>query len=84
MAGIPFNNVDYCKYGMPYRKRTTLWNNIDNWDPTPLCCKDCDSMEGNRHKAAAHKLPPGKKSDWGERQHFKTSDLYRVPKTLVE
>ena len=22
MNGIPFNDIDYCKYGMPYRKRT--------------------------------------------------------------
>ena len=50
MVGIPFDNIDCCKYGMPYRKRTTLWNNVDNWVPKPLCVKDCGQMIGNRHK----------------------------------
>ena len=84
MAGIPFDNIDYCKYGMPYRKRTTLWNNIDNWDPRPLCCKDCGQMEGNRHKETAQRLPPGKKADWGNQRHHRTDELYKVPKDLIE
>ena len=83
MDGIPFDNIDYCKYGMPYRKRTTLWNNIPNWEPRPLCCKDCGQMEGNRHKETAQKLPPGKKADWGDRAHHRTEDLYRVPAELI-
>ena len=28
MDEFDFKDVDYCIYGMPYRKRTRLWNNI--------------------------------------------------------
>jgi hypothetical protein len=41
MNGIPYNDVDYCKYGMPYKKRTRMWNNIDLWRPKSLCTKNC-------------------------------------------
>ena len=53
MYGMPYIDIDYCKYGMPYRKRTRLWNNVFNWKPRPLCKKDCNSMVGNKHKAEA-------------------------------
>ena len=36
MQDISYDDVDYCKYGMPYRKRTRLWNNILAWVPKPL------------------------------------------------
>ena len=36
IAELPYNDLDYCKYGMPYRKRTRLWNNIEAWTPRPL------------------------------------------------
>ena len=61
MYNLPYKDIDYCKYGMDYRKRTRLWNNIFNWIPKPLCNKDCDSMDGNKHKAVAQRMPPGKK-----------------------
>ena len=48
MNGLPFSDIDYCKYGMPYRKRTRLWNNIDCWQSRPLCKRDCDNIEGLR------------------------------------
>ena len=77
--------VDYCKYGMPYRKRTRLWNNLTNWKPRPLCNKDCGMMEGNKHKETAQRAPSGKKENWKENYTlFKQNELYRIPEALVE
>ena len=39
MYGLPYKDIDYCKYGMQYRKRTRLWNNVFQWNPKPLCKK---------------------------------------------
>ncbi len=36
VPGMPYSDLDYCKYGMPYRKRTRLWNNFESWTPNPL------------------------------------------------
>ena len=83
MYGIPYTDIDYCKYGMPYRKRTRLWNNVFNWIPRPLCRKDCNSMDGNRHKAVAQRMPSGKKQDWGNQLLHKQSDLYVIPSGLI-
>ena len=33
MNVLSFNGIDYCKYGMPYKKRPRLWN---NWQSRPL------------------------------------------------
>ena len=40
MVGLPFNDIDYCKYGYDYRKRTRIWNNNENWNGKILCKKD--------------------------------------------
>lgn len=83
MNGLPYVDIDYCKYGMPYRKRTRLWNNVCQWSPKPLCKKDCDSMNGNKHKAIAQRMPSGKKQDWGIQPLFNQSDLYIIPENLI-
>ena len=57
-ADLPYNDLDYCKNGMPHRKRTRLWNNIAAWAPRPLCKKDCDHMVGNIHEQCAQRGPP--------------------------
>ena len=49
MCDIPFEDIDYCKYDMPYRKRTRLWNNVTHWKPIPLCKKDCNSICNGKH-----------------------------------
>jgi len=82
MQDISFDDVDYCKYGMPYRKRTRLWNNIGAWVPKPLCCKDCGHMDGNRHMETAQR-GPSKGAPTGGRQKYKQSELYAVPPSLI-
>ena len=32
MSELPYDDIDYCKYGLTYRKRTRLWNNIATWN----------------------------------------------------
>ena len=81
MQDLPFDDVDYCKYGLSYRKRTRLWNNIVEWDPRPLCQKDCGGMDegGTRHREQAQRLPSGKSSEWGDRRKISREELYRIP-----
>ena len=41
--------LDYCKYGSPYRKRTSIWTN-STWEPSrPLCRHDCPVSLGKKH-----------------------------------
>jgi len=82
MANLPYNDLDYCKYGMPYRKRTRLWNNIQAWTPKPLCKKDCDHMVGNRHEQSAQQSPH--RHLLAVRRRYLARDLYRVPEALIE
>ena len=82
VADLPYNDLDYCKYGMPYRKRTRIWNNIEAWTPRPLCKKDCGHMVGNIHEQCAQRSPPLHLAS--VRQRFRARDLYKVPEPLIE
>ena len=33
MDRFHYVDLDYCKYGFPYRKRTRVWNNVLDWKP---------------------------------------------------
>ena len=83
MYGIPYTDVDYCKYGMPYRKRTRLWNNVLGFTPRPLCKKDCESMDGNKHKEVAQRLPSGSRGGWENQPRHTQTDLYVIPEDLI-
>ena len=82
IAELPYNDLDYCKYGMLYRQRTRIWNNIENWTPLPLCKKDCDHMVGNVHEQCAQRGPPQHLAS--VRRRALARNLYRVPETLTE
>ena len=81
MQGLPYKDIDYCKYGLPYRKRTRLWNNIDIWTPRPLCERDCDSMNEDKkgHRASAQR---GLTRSNPNNKH-KQSELHVAPETLI-
>ena len=71
MFDLLFVDVDYCKYGFPYRKRTRLWNNFDNFAPRCLCCGDCGNFANGKHTKTA------------QRQHCKLDELYSIPHMLI-
>ena len=77
MANLPYRDVDYCRYGMPYRKRTRLWGELGPWTPRPLCRWDCPSSANRKHLRTAQQ-----RSNDGTRHRQR--DLYRVPAELVE
>ena len=84
MQELHYNDLDYCKYGMPYRKRTRLWNNCLTFIPK-LCRRDCLAMNETRkkHKQVAQQSPSGAKVRWGDRHKFKRDELYMAPRDLV-
>ena len=82
VADLPYNDLDYCKYGMPYRKRTRLWNNIDAWTPRPLGTKDCGHMNGNVHEQSAQQSPQMHLAS--VRRRYLMRELYKVPEPLIE
>jgi hypothetical protein len=46
----PYYDVDYCKYAdWGYRKRTRIWTTLIGFTPR-ICKKDCNSMDGTKHK----------------------------------
>ena len=84
MNGLNYYDVDYCKYGFNYRKRTRLWTNIAIWNPKPLCKGDCGKIRNGKHVETAQRLPSGKRDSWGEGYiKHKQDELYRVPPELI-
>ena len=82
VQGIYYDDVDYCRYGLPHRKRTRLWNNVVGWEPRPLCKKDCGHMDGNRHTETAQRRPSKGAPTLGKQRH-RQAELYMVPAELM-
>ena len=82
MKDFDYFDVDYCKYGMEYRKRTRIWSNLKTWKPRPLCKKDCGNIIKNRHKETAQRLPS--KGRWNKQRKHTQEELYKIPEGFLQ
>lgn len=77
--------VTYCKYGMPYKKATSIWTNLP-WTPRPACCKasPCQHLEDGAHPKTAQR-GPGKLRGTARRcDKFSLHELYALPEQLCD
>ena len=82
MKDLPYFDIDYCKYGFNYTKRTRIWCNLKNWTPRPLCKKDCGKVVDNKHIETAQRLPNDFKNNLDAIRHTQ-EELYRIPQDLI-
>ena len=79
VAGLPYQIVDYCKYGKPYRKRTAIWTNTE-WEPgQPLCKHDCPVSSGSKHTGRAQQAPSSATD-----VRYSRDELYSIPAALCD
>lgn len=80
MLGLPFVDVDYCKYGFTYRKRTRIWTNVD-YDGK-LCKKDCGHIMNGRHKNGIGNRMY--KETWKQGEEPRLNQRYSIPTLLIQ
>ena len=78
VEGLPYVRVDYCMYGTPYRKRTRLWTNTENWKPK-LCDKS-HVVNGKHEAMAQHSMDERYNQDI----KFTRDQLHRLPRELCQ
>jgi len=52
MLGLPFVDMDYCRFGFPYKKRTRFWTTEGLSSKLCQGPRRCPGMVGRRHKNA--------------------------------
>lgn len=81
--GLPFYDVDYCKYGYDYRKRTRIWTNLKGFTPKKCekknPCLSSSFVEG-KYK---HKINFGAYNTKGNAES-KLNQRYSIPPKLIE
>ena len=59
VQGLHMCVLDYCRYGTPYRKRTSIWTNTVFNPARALWEKDYASSDGKKHTRRAQRAGPG-------------------------
>tara|TARA_R110001592_G_scaffold359473_1_gene666169 strand:+ start:159 stop:761 length:603 start_codon:yes stop_codon:yes gene_type:complete len=83
MKDIPFEDCDYCMYGLPYRKRTRIWTNKKI--KLKLCNKKCGSFIDGKHIGSCGTGGKGKghKKSYSNKSYSK-HEKYMIPEKLIE
>lgn len=82
ITDIPYTDVDYCMYGLPYKKRTRIWNNFDF--KGKLCNKECGHCINGRHISNCGHY---NKKYTSKIDNFTSTILrerYRIPEDLIK
>ena len=82
MEGIPYVDVDYCRYSdWGYKKRTRIWTNVPY--EGRICNGACGNMIGTKHKKSvgnfSYRSKFGAETDYTVR----LKDKYRIPPNLI-
>jgi hypothetical protein len=92
MDFLPYYDIDYCQYGMLYRKRTRIWTNLETFNPKQ--CPGvgrCNAMTGNKHKLSCgngYTSDTKTKSIWSGCKYseriVKKDEKYSIPQLLLK
>lgn len=82
MKNLPFVDADYCCYGLPYRKRTRFWTNVQV--KTRLCSGPgkCPFIKPGTTKHI-HNIGNGQAQYNFQGKQFLTRDKYKIPEKLL-
>ena len=80
MERLKKDTVTYCQYGTDYMKPTDLWNNINSWNPRPMCKNGMPC-----HQEARRGAKTGIQGDMkgGLRSSSRWSKANRVARSIV-
>jgi hypothetical protein len=78
ITDISFTDVDYCMYGLPYKKRTRIWNNFGF--KGKLCNKECGYIVNGRHTSNCGD-PKNKINNF---TNTTLRERYRIPEELIK
>ena len=82
ITDLSFTDVDYCMYGLPYQKRTRIWNNFNFVGEK--CNKNCGSYVDGRHISNCGKNNKKFTSKINNFHATTKKERYRIPSELVE
>tara|TARA_B110000027_G_scaffold78725_1_gene83755 strand:- start:156 stop:794 length:639 start_codon:yes stop_codon:yes gene_type:complete len=83
MRNLPYVDADYCSYGLPYRKRTRFWTNVQA--KTKLCAGPgkCPFIKPGTTKHI-HNIGNGQAQYNFEGRQFLTREKYKIPDKLLK